>query len=226
MRILGPEPGADCLAGEGLDEDPEVQMAGEEVAQATGGGHGEDDHHTGADGFQEGDAEQHHQGDLDEGGGADAKGPGEEAVDHAGDDAQPVELSAGKQFLTGMEVAAEPVGLIYLGVEEGGAGAEHDGGHGAQERGWQQVGYIGPDKGAHDAAQPHGQACGHLHFPLFEVAVSPGEHGEGHGGQSHGYGSMDGHLEGQGQQGDGDPGAAGSHEADDGTHDEHGNKYH
>ena len=92
MRELGTYIGADAQAQQGLDENPQVQAAVEQVAQAAGSRNGQDDHHTGPDSVEQGNAEDDHQSQLDEGRGTDAEGTGQEADDETGNDAVDIEL--------------------------------------------------------------------------------------------------------------------------------------
>lgn len=64
--------GADTQAQQGLDENPQVQAAVEQVTQPAGGGNGQDNHHAGPD----------------------AEGTGQETDDEACNDAIDIELPA------------------------------------------------------------------------------------------------------------------------------------
>lgn len=94
MRELSSYIGADTQAQQGLDENPQVQAAVEQVTQPAGGGNEQDNHHAGPDGVEQGNAEDDHQGQLNESGCADAEGTGQETDDEACNDAIDIELPA------------------------------------------------------------------------------------------------------------------------------------
>ena len=212
---FGPHPGAHGEAGQGLEKYPHIQMTACQVAQAAGGGDGEDDHHAGADGLEKGYAEDDHEGNLYVGRGADTEGAGQEAGDYACGNAVEIQFPSCEDCLPHVEMMVQPVRLVELHVKDEGAGEDHEACHKAQIVGGHAVGNGSAQKGADNAACTDYGAYFHHHFMFPEVADSTGNHGKGHGSQCHRQGGVDRHAKSNGEKSNRHTGTAGSHKADD-----------
>ena len=126
---FGANPCAYGKARQGLEEYPHVQMAACQVAQAAGGGNGEDNHHAGADGLEEGHAEDDHEGNLYVGCRADTEGACQKAGHDTGGDAVEVEFPSGEYGLPHVEMVIQPVRVVELHIQDEGAGENHEACH-------------------------------------------------------------------------------------------------
>ena len=215
MCQFGADPGAHGKSCQYLEENPEVQMAADKVAQAAGGGDGEDDHHAGADGLEKGHTEDDHEGYLYVGRGADTEGACQKSRNHAGGNPVDIKFPAGEQSPAPVEMMVQPVRLVELHVKDEGAGEDHEACHKAQIVGGHAVGNGSAQKGADNAACTDYGAYFHHHFMFPEVADSTGNHGKGHGSQCHRQGGVDRHAKSNGEKSNRHTGTAGSHKADD-----------
>ena len=214
MGELGPDPGSYGEAHQGLQENPQVQMAAHKVPQATGGGDGKDNHHTGTDGLEQWHAENHHESDLDIRRCADTKSTGQKSRHDTRRNAIEVKFPAGKDGLPDMEMVVQPVRLIQLDIEDESTGKDHDSCHEAKVIGGHAVRYCRSQEGAHDAADADNGPYPDHHFMFPEVAHGSGHHGKCHGCQGHCEGCMDGHTKAYGEKGNGYPGTTGPYKAD------------
>ena len=214
---FGADPGAHGKSCQGLEENPEVQMAADKVAKAAGGGDGEDNHHAGADGLEKGYAEDDHEGNLYVGRGADTEGAGQEAGDYACGNAVEIQFPSGEDCLPHVKMMVQPVCLVELHVKDEGAGEDHETCHKAQVVGRHTVGNGSPQKGADNAACTDDGAYFHHHFMFPEMADSAGNHGKRHGSQGHRQSGVDRHAKTYGEKSNGNAGPAGAYEADKGS---------
>ena len=125
------EKGADGKARQRLEEDGYIHESGGEVTKAAGNGDGEDNHHGGADGVIEGDAKEQHEANLDESGGADAKGAGEKAGDEADEDGADDEGTSHGGGLIAGDIIGDEGGVKELEIEKRRRG-EQDNGEGGR----------------------------------------------------------------------------------------------
>lgn len=117
MRELCTYIGADAQAQQGLDENPQVQAAVEQVAQAAGSRNRQDDHHAGPDSVEQGNAEDDHQGQLDEGRGTDAEGAGQKTGNEAREDAVYIEFLARQGCRPHGKMMSQPGVLVEADIE-------------------------------------------------------------------------------------------------------------
>lgn len=215
MRELCTYIGADAQAQQGLDENPQVQAAAEQVAQAAGSRNRQDDHHAGPDSVEQGNAEDDHQGQLDEGRGTDAEGTGQETDDEARNDAINIELPARQGCRPHGKMPAQPGVLIKADIENQAGSDEHERRHRRQQLRRHDVGYIGAGNRAdHTAAADDGPRL-HIDFMFPVMTDRPRNHGKSHGRQGDGQGRMDRNTETDCQQRNRDAGAARPNKADD-----------
>lgn len=217
MRELCTYIGTDAQAQQGLDENPQVQAAVEQVAQAAGSRNRQDDHHAGPDSVEQGNAEDDHQGQLDEGRGTDAKGTGQKADDEAGNDAVDIELLSRQGCRPHGKVPGQPGVLVEADIENQAGSDEHERRHRRQQLRRHDVGHIGAGNRAdHTASADDGPRL-HIDFMFPVMTDRPRNHGKSHGRQGNGQGRMDRNTETDRQQRNRDAGAASTDKADDGT---------
>lgn len=226
VRRLRAEPGADHEAEQRLEEEHWREVAAQEVAEAAGRGDGDDDHHAGADSLQERHAEDDHECELDERGGADAERGGEKADEDACDAAVDVEAAPREERLAHGKMTCEPCALVDAQVEERG-GEEHHGGGGEGEiaRG-HDIRDSRAEERAEDAEEADDGARPDDDLVLAEMADRAGERRKDHRGKRDGERFVDGDAEADIEQRDGDACAAGADEADERAKREHGEKDH
>lgn len=114
MGELGTEICADKLPDKRLEEDGQIKLSVENIAQAACYGNRQDNHHAGADSLYQGHAEDNQERELDKGSSADAECARDKAVDGASEDAVDVQLFACQKMVRKMKQRVEPLGVINL----------------------------------------------------------------------------------------------------------------
>ena len=223
---LGSQVGSNKLSYQGLDKDAEVQLSLNEIAKATGNGYREDDHHAGADGLYEWNSEDYQQGKLNKGGGTDAEGSRDEAVDGSSNQAVDIKLLSCQEMIREVELGVEPVGLIYLQVQQHSRQQHNIAGHIPHQLRIQHHGNIGTSKGAKHTADAQNGTSLDYNLSLLKVAVGTGQGGKNHGSQGYRQGSMHRHMEYRYQHGDGDTSTASTNEANNHAQKQHCKKNH